>query len=180
MPVMNFDHYTIKLLTTGDLHPYFSMIEHNRPRLEDYFAGTVSKTLTLEDTAKFLEENVQKAADRTYFPFIIIDNTDDTFIGYIDLKRISWNIPKAELGCFFDERYAGKGIATKALQLATDYFFNEFGIKKLFLRTHPGNTAARRIAEKCGFEIEGLIRCDHITTAGEIVDLLYYGKVNPQ
>jgi ribosomal-protein-serine acetyltransferase len=175
---MNFDNYTIRLLTNDDLHPYFQMIERNRHRLVDYFAGTTSKTHTLEDTAVFLSENVQKAADRTYFPFIIIDNTDNSFIGYIDLKSISWNIPKAELGCFFDENYAGKGIATKAMQLATNHFFNEFGIKKLFLRTHPSNTSARRIAEKSGFEVEGLIRCDHITTAGEIVDLLYYGKVH--
>lgn len=175
---MTFDNYTIRLLTNDDLHAYFQMIERNRPRLEDYFAGTISKTHTLEDTAVFLRENVKKAIDRTYFPYIIEENTSNTFVGYIDLKRISWNIPKGELGCFFDEDYAGKGIATKALQLATDYFFHELGIKKLFLRTHPDNTSARKLAEKCGFEIEGLIRCDHITTAGEIVDLLYYGKVN--
>lgn len=175
---MTFDNYTIRLLTNDDLHAYHQMITRNRSRLEDYFAGTISRTRTLEDTAVFLSENVQKAIDRTYFPYIVVDNASKTFVGYIDLKRISWNIPKAELGCFFDEDHVGKGIATRALQMATDYFFSGFGIKKLFLRTHPDNTSARKLAEKCGFEIEGLIRCDHKTTAGEIVDLLYYGKVN--
>lgn len=174
---MHFDNYTIRLLTADDLLPYFDMMERNRKRLEDYFAGTVSKTLTLEATAQFLAENIQKAAARIYFPFIIEENTTHAFAGYIDLKNIIWKIPKAELGCFFDENHTGKGLATTALQMVTDHCFQELGIKKLYLRTHETNTPARRTAEKCGFEIEGHIRCDHITTSGEVVDLLYYGRV---
>jgi RimJ/RimL family protein N-acetyltransferase len=156
---------------------YYQLIEENRTRLEDYFAGTVSRTQNKMDAEQFMIDNIRKVTAKTYFPFIIVDNLSGAFVGYMDLKNITWHIPKAELGCFFDEKYAGKGLATQALQIFTDYCFNELGIKKLLLRTHESNLPARRIAEKCGFEVEGLIRCDHKTTAGKIVDLLYYGKV---
>ena len=33
------------------------------------------------------------------------------------------------------------------------------------------------LLEKCGFEKEGLIRRDYKTTSGELVDLIYYGKL---
>ena len=76
-----------------------------------------------------------------------------------------------------DEAYAGKGIAKKAFGLFCDYCFKEFGFHKLFLRTHESNVAARRAAESCGFQQEGIIRQDYNTTSGEVVDLIYYGKL---
>jgi ribosomal-protein-serine acetyltransferase len=52
-----------------------------------------------------------------------------------------------------------------------------FWFCKTFLGTHQNNIAAQRVAEKCGFEKEGVIRKDYKTTKGELVDLIYYGRV---
>lgn len=94
------------------------------------------------------------------------------------MKNIDWNIPKSEMGLYIDKDYANKGISTKAFRLFCDFCFAEYEFKKLFLRTHHNNVFARRVAEKCGFEIKGIIRRDYKTTSGEIVDLIYYGKLN--
>ena len=177
-PAMKFDHFSIRLLTTDDLHPYFQLVERNRPRLEDFFVGTASKTRTLEDTKAFVEEITKKAEQKIYFPFLIINDNDNSITGFIDVKSIDWNIPKAELGCYIDEAYENKGVTTKAMNVITDYCFRTYGFKKLFLRTHHSNHGARKIAESCGFEIEGTIRRDYKTTAGELVDLIYYGKIH--
>ena len=174
---MKFDTYLIRLLQPSDLQAYFQLIERNRPRLADFFTGTVAKTQTFESTKAFLEEIAKKTEEKIYFPFVVIDTTNNTFAGFLDIKNIDWSIPKAELGCYTDVQYAGKGISSKALVTFTDYCFKEFQFKKLFLRTHQSNASARRIAEKCGFEIEGTIRRDYKTTSGEIVDLIYYGKL---
>jgi RimJ/RimL family protein N-acetyltransferase len=174
---MQFDNYTIRLLTLQDLDAYFQLVEQNRERLEDFFTGTVSKTKTFEDTRIFLTDITQRTSDKTYFPFIIVDNSNHRIAGFIDLKNIDWNIPKSELGLYIDKEYANKGIATNAFRLFCGFCFDEFKFQKLFLRTHQNNTFARRVAEKCGFEIEGTIRRDYKTTSGEIVDLIYYGKL---
>ena len=174
---MQFDSYSIRLLTTQDVDAYFQLVEKNRQRLEDFFTGTVSKTKTIEDTRNFVSYIVQKAKEKTYFPYIIVDNSSDRIIGFLDLKNIDWNIPKSELGCYIDEDYANKGIATKAFRLFCDFCFTEYKFQKLFLRTHHSNTAAKTVAEKCGFEIEGIIRRDYKTTSGEIIDLIYYGRL---
>lgn len=174
---MTFDTYTIRLLSSEDLNIYFEMIERNRSRLADFFTGTVSRTQTLADTQEFLAEIVRKTANRSYFPYIIIDTRNGAIAGFLDLKNIDWKIPKSEMGCYVEATYAGLGITTKAFALFCEYCFDEFGFKKLFLRTHDTNYAARAIAEKCGFEIEGTIRRDYKTTAGELVDLIYYGRL---
>ena len=174
---MQFLTYSIRLLTPNDLHAYYNLVQKNRTRLEAFFTGTVSKTATLDDTRAFLADMAQRAAARTYFPYIIIANDTQQIIGFLDLKNIDWSIPKSEVGCYIDEAYAGQGITTKAFALFCDHCFAEYGFEKLFLRTHQSNTAARRVAEACGFEVEGVIRKDYKTTSGELVDLVYYGRL---
>ncbi len=174
---MQFEHYTIRLLTTADLDDYYNLVEKNRKRLENFFTGTVSRTTTKEDTQTFLAEITQKAKDRTYFPYLLIDDHNGRIAGFLDVKNIDWSIPKAELGCYIDEEYAGKGIGATAFDKFCAFCFEEYGFEKLFLRTHETNTAARRGAEKCGFEVEGVLRKDYKTTTGELVDLIYYGRL---
>ncbi|HLP56214.1 MAG TPA: GNAT family N-acetyltransferase [Fluviicola sp.] len=175
---MTFDNFTIRLLTTDDLDAYFQLIENNRQRLEDFFTGTVSRTKTLEDTRQFLADIAQRIHEKSYFPYIIVDNSNQKIAGFVDLKNIDWNIPKSEMGLYIDRDYSNRGISTKAFKLFCDFCFDEYGFQKLFLRTHQRNKSARRVAEKCGFEVEGTIRRDYKTTSGEIVDLIYYGKIN--
>lgn len=175
---MKFDNFTIRLLTIEDLDAYFNLVEQNRERLEDFFAGTVAKTKTFEDTRKFLSDITQRAKDKTYFPYIIIDNSNQRIAGFIDLKNIDWNIPKSEMGLYIDKNYSNQGISTRAFDLFCNFCFTEYKFQKLFLRTHQNNIFARKVAEKCGFQIEGTIRRDYKTTSGEIVDLIYYGRIN--
>jgi RimJ/RimL family protein N-acetyltransferase len=174
---MEFEHFTVRGIEPSDLPRYFRLIDRNRPRLEDFFAGTVARTKTLPDTEIFLAEIVRKAAEKSYLPFVITDNNSQEIAGFIDVKNIDWNLPKAELGCFIDEGYTGQGIARKALRLVIARLFTESGFQKLFLRTHETNTAARKLAEDCGFLVEGVIRKDYKTTKGDLVDLVYYGIV---
>lgn len=174
---MQFSHYRIALLNQNDTASFLSILRKNQERLE-FFAGILSKTNTLEETQKYMADVVQKTKDKFYFPFAVHDNLTNEIIGFVDIKNIDWSIPKAELGCFIDEQYAKKGISFQALSLVIDFAFKELQISKLFLRTHPKNTAAQKLAESCGFEIEGTIRRDYKTSKGEVVDLLYYGKIN--
>ncbi len=175
---MHFDNFSIRLLTSEDQQGFFNLIEQNRARLEAFFSGTVSKTRTLEDTKKYVEEIIEKIEQRTYLPFLVIDTHNNSLAGFLDIKNIDWNIPKGELGCFISEEYSNKKISTKALKVFTDYCFENYGFKKLFLRTHESNHSAKKLAESCGFQVEGIIRRDYKTTTGELVDLLYYGKLS--
>ena len=178
--LMNTDNYEIRLLHVDDLYAYFKMVDKNRNRLEQFFTGTVSRTQTLEATAEFLGEITERIAARTYFPYIVKDKQTQALEGFFDIKNIDWSIPKAEVGCYMDEDSAGRGLTSQLATLFCRFCFSEFGFEKLFLRTHHSNVAAKRLAEKCGFTLEGTLRSDYRTTAGELVDLLYYGKLRSE
>ncbi len=174
---MKFNGYSLRLLNLKDLDPYFELVQRNRERLADFFVGTVSRTRTYKEAQEFVEEMIRRTISNTYYPYLIIDDEQERIIGFIDLKNIDWSIPKSEIGFYIDEAYEGKGIITKALNQICDFCFEERGFEKLFLRTHPENVSAQRVAEKCGFQLEGTIRKDYKTTAGQLIDLQYYGRL---
>src|ERR1043165_5824363 len=175
--MMHFDHYTIRLLTEDDLHAYYSLIDRNRQRLQDFFAGTVAATGTLETTHTHVKDVIAKCEDRTHFPFVVTDNANDALIASIQIKSLDWRIPKAELGYYVDADHEGKGIVTKAVSKIITYGFEELGLFKMFIRTHEHNISSRKVAEKNGLIYEGTIRADYKTTGGDIVDIMYYGML---
>lgn len=174
---MKFENFSIRLVELSDLQPYFDMIEKNRSRLERFFAGTVSRTHNLEDTLTFLQDMQKGMENKTYFAYVILDEQSQSMMGFIDLKNIDWSVPKSEIGFFIDNDYAGKGIMSRALDLFCQFCFDTHSLKKIFLRTHESNISARKVAERSGFEIEGTLRRDYKTTSGELVDVLYYGRL---
>ena len=177
---MKFENYELRLLENKDTISFFQLIESNRERLEDFIAGIVSKTNNLEDTQIFVDDIIHKRSNKTYFPYVLINNGNNEFVGFFDVKNIDWNIPKAEIGFFIDKNYTGKGLATKFLKIIIIHYFDNIGFKKIVLRIHKENTQSAKVAENCGFLKEGIIRNDYKKTNGEIVDMIYYGKTNQQ
>jgi len=174
---LHFENFKIIPFNTKQSHLFFNLIESNRSRLEDFFSGTVSKTKTLEDTIEYCKIIEQKVNYKEYFPFIIFNTKDNTFIGLVDVKNIDWEIPKAELGFFIDSNYEGMGVISKSINLVIGYLSETYNFKKLLCRIGSKNIGSINVALKNGFELEGIIRRDYRTTKGEIVDLNYYGRI---
>lgn len=174
---MKLDHYNINLLQAEESEAFFNLIDSNRPRLEDFFAGTVSKTLTLETTKSYCIEIQKRIENLEYLPFMITDTQTKTFVGLVDVKNIDMNVPKAELGSFIDSRYEGKGIVTEATKLVVDHIVETYNFSKLLCRANSRNKGSIAVILKNGFELEGTIRRDYKTTKGEVVDLNYYGRI---
>ncbi|EDP69992.1 Acetyltransferase [Flavobacteriales bacterium ALC-1] len=174
---MTFDSFKIDLLQPNEGEALFNLIDSNRARLEDFFAGTVSKTRTLEDTLVYCEDIQKRIKAIGYLPYMITDVNTNEFIGLVDVKNIDMNVPKAELGSFIDSRYEGKGIVSKATNLVVDHIVEEYKFIKLLCRASSRNKGSVAVILKNGFELEGTIRRDYKTTKGEIVDLNYYGRI---
>ena len=175
--MMQFEKYKISLLEVNQSELFFNLINDNRERLEDFFAGTVSKTKTLDETLRYCNEIAQKIEDRSYYPYMITNLETNEIIGLIDVKNIDWNVPKAELGAFIDKSHESKGVITKAAALVVDHLIETYQFKKLLCRANSRNKGSINVILKNGFELEGTIRNDYKTTKGEIVDLNYYGRV---
>ena len=70
----------------------FNLINNNRPRLEDFISGIVSKTKNIYDTEVFIDEIIEKNLAKTYYPYLVIDRANNELVGFFDIKNIDWNI----------------------------------------------------------------------------------------
>jgi ribosomal-protein-alanine N-acetyltransferase len=73
-----------------------------------------------------------------------------TPVSYWDAFELSYQL--------YDAAAAGRGYVTEAVQLMVDYLFGAKKQHRIHLVIVPENLASRRIAEKCGFQLEGTVR----------------------
>jgi len=90
---------------------------------------------------------------------LLIVGAGDELVGHIEFfKPVSyWDALELSYQ-LYDERSAGRGYVTEAVQLLVDYLFATKKQHRIHLVIVPENTASRRIAEKCGFVLEGTAR----------------------
>lgn len=86
-------------------------------------------------------------------------------IAYWDSFELSYQL--------YDDRFVGKGYTTEAVQLVVDYLFGAKKQHRIQLVIVPENAASRRIAEKCGFTLEGTAR-GAFFNGGRNQDVLVY------
>lgn len=79
----------------------------------------------------------------------------------------------AAVGYWLAPGARGRGVATHAVRLLARWAFAELGLARLELTCSPDNKASQRVAERCGFAREGLLR-SHILFKGGRRDTVVY------
>jgi RimJ/RimL family protein N-acetyltransferase len=174
---MSANDFIVRTLEITDAKLLFEMVQNNRARLIDYFPISIGAMQDVDSTKAYIQDKIKQAEKKESFSFAIICPKDLKPIGMLFIKSLDWRIPKAELAYYIDKEYEGKGVVSKALEWVVSYAFNELKINKLFLRVAPDNLGSKRVAEKNGFVIEGVLRNDFKKGEGTFIDLLYYGRL---
>jgi RimJ/RimL family protein N-acetyltransferase len=78
------------------------------------------------------------------------------FAGTVDLRFDG--IVGAEVGFGLAPWARGRGVMTRALRLLLAWGFGLPGIQVVYWRAQVGNGASRRVAQRCGFRMEGTVR----------------------
>jgi RimJ/RimL family protein N-acetyltransferase len=90
---------------------------------------------------------------------LLIVNADGDLVGHIEFFTPVSYWDAFELSYqLYDQRFTGRGYTTEAIQLLVDYLFATKKQHRIHLVIVPENAASRRIAEKCGFVLEGTVR----------------------
>jgi RimJ/RimL family protein N-acetyltransferase len=72
--------------------------------------------------------------------------------------------------------FRGRGIATKATKLVTDYGFKKLKLVRISGKCRTFNKASARVLEKAGFKLEGISR-KKILKDGKYLDDMIWAKV---
>ena len=83
----------------------------------------------------------------------------------------------AELGYWIGEAFWGNGIATKAVELVSDYGFENISLNRIYAGVFAHNTASMQVLEKNGFEREGVFK-KAVMKNDQIMDEHRFYKLN--
>jgi RimJ/RimL family protein N-acetyltransferase len=109
----------------------------------------------------------------------ITARNDGAHIGNIKIGPIDWRNRIGDLGLIVgNRRYWGRGIATEAIALITQYAFETVGLHKVTAGCYTPNRAAIRAFEKAGYSQEGVLRA-HWLLDGLWTDIVMLGILNP-
>jgi len=132
-----------------------SLVKHaNNYKIASNMRDLFPHPYTLKDGQVWI-----KIASNEKFGYYFAITIDDDAVGGIgltvgeDIERIS-----AEVGYWLGEEYWGKGITSSALNGIVNYGFEDLSLERIFSLPLENNIASRRVLEKNGFKLEGILR----------------------
>lgn len=83
----------------------------------------------------------------------------------------------AEIGYWIGEPFWGNGIATKAVELITQYGFDVLDLNRIYTGVFEHNTASMKVLKKNGYEKEGIFK-NAIIKNDQVFDEHRFYKLN--
>ena len=123
---------------------------------------------------KWLKETIQKRKNNLEHNFAIILNNQ--LVGGAGIKIDQNSNHIGEIGYFVDEKFWGKGIATKTVKLLEKFGFKKLKLKRIEIRMIPKNIGSEKVAIKAKYKKEGLLK-KAINHHGKFMDAYLYAKV---
>jgi RimJ/RimL family protein N-acetyltransferase len=99
--------------------------------------------------------------DGTCEGFAVVDG-DGRFVGLGFAPEIDRAAGELELGYVVAPRARGRGLATEILRRLTEWAFNDLHAERAYLVIDVENRASHRVAERCGYRQEGVMRSIHL------------------
>lgn len=142
----------------------------NNKKIAQYLRDVFPYPYTLEDAQTFIDSCLET---NSFLMFRAIEMNGHA-VGSIALTRENGMYQKrAELGYWLAEDYWGQGIMTEAVRQICQEGFHIWDIERIYAEPYSPNTASRRVLEKSGFTLEGVIQRG-IFKWGEIFDYCVY------
>ena len=104
---------------------------------------------------------------------LIVDAEDDRLLGAVGIHGLDPESGRCSAGYWLAAEARGRGAATRGLALLCRYAFDELRAKRIELWIEPDNAPSLVVAERVGFQREGLLR-SFAVVSGVRRDMLMY------
>ena len=145
------ERVTLRPIREADLPAFISAHQDIGTRGAFFPLGVVSEPVLRR---RFAENGLWERTEGTLLMW-----RDDEIVGHIEFF-----VPVSYWDAFelsyqlYGEQHSGHGYTTEAVRLLVDYLTATKKQHRIHLVIVPGNVASCRVAEKCGFELEGTAR----------------------
>ncbi|EKX64276.1 GNAT family N-acetyltransferase [Streptomyces ipomoeae] len=113
---------------------------------------------SLDGARASLRKRAEADAAGETVTFRAVDAESGATLGQVGFSGIDTFMRRAMVGYWVLPEARGRRVATRSLDLAARWGFTEFGLYRIELDHALGHDASCRVAERCGFPYEGVLR----------------------
>jgi len=159
-----------------DAEDFLKQMHSNKEHLADYFPNMLSVVHSFQTVQEYIKQKSTAWSENKGYSFgIFLKEGGLQFIGHISVREIDWRVPKGEIAYFIFKKHIGKGYASETLMGFRGWCFGEKRFTRLFMKIAPSNTASIKVAERCGFNLEGTLLKDYRKRNKVLTDMHLYG-----
>ena len=130
-----------------------------------------------EEADAWLARQIARYQEDGFGLWAVIRKEDGAFLGQCGITMQDVHGERVpEIGYLLAHRYWHMGYATEAARACKQYAFETLGLLRITGLVDAPNTASRKVLEKNGFVLEGIMK-NAVTKDGKIYDLCIYGKL---
>jgi RimJ/RimL family protein N-acetyltransferase len=115
----------------------------------------VPSPYTRADADDFIAISDREAAAGSGVHLIAVDGDDGRLLGSFSIMELDREPGYGEIGYWVAAGARGRGIATRAVRLLTEWGRAELGLTRLEILPHTDNEPSKRVAEKAGYRDTG-------------------------
>ena len=154
MPTLATERLILRKMSPSDAEDMFEYA--CREDVTKYLLWSPHQSLVY--TRRYLSYIAEKCRCGDFYDWAIVLRENGKMIGTCGFAKLDATNNLAEVGYVINPRYCGRNVATEAVQAVLDYGFSELGLRRIEARYMIGNSASRRVMEKCGMTFEGVYR----------------------
>lgn len=123
------------------------------------FSWPETRPYTEADARAFfnLQEETRRRGEAVHFA-LVEPRAPEVVLGGGSVHAVDLGQGRAAVGYWLAPGSRGRGVATRATRLMAQWAFAVLGVARLELTCGPDNRPSQRVAERCGFVREGVLR----------------------
>lgn len=135
---------------------------------------------SIEESEMYIKEVctnwIQRKDEHPYLTLFLF-NKNEEFMGECSFQNIKWEVPCLEIGYWIGAKYAGQGYMTEAVNALTQYAFKQMGMKRVAITCDVLNVPSKKIPERLGFQLEGILKASHTSRmTNSVSDTVVYAR----
>lgn len=163
----------LRILQKYHAPEFVEFIRANLAYLAEWLDWT-NRIQTIADAEKYIQRGLDSfAADG--LPLVAIYQ-DNQMAGGIRFFPIDARTRKTEIGYWLGQHAVGHGLMTRAIPPLLDFCFNELNLNRVGLNADINNARSRAVADRLGFQFEGITR-DGWTHNDQLIDIAVYSML---
>jgi RimJ/RimL family protein N-acetyltransferase len=162
----------VRAYRPGDERGLSEAIRESIPELARYYL-VFPTDFGVQHAKEWVDACIANRDEGRSYHHVIESVPGGTFLGECGIELDLPN-KNAEIGYWVRSNHTRQGVATAAARLVAQLAFEDLGLIRLEISTRSDNVASRRVAEKVGAVLEGVLRSKTMTPSGP-VDCLMYG-----